>query len=321
MTLRDLFDQHDAEDAAREAEIERGRVERNSLAAQLDASLAREKASEATIATLRARIAELEAGVPTSTAYGACPMKPGGESLAAARTVTTKWGQGAAVRQFKTDLSSPSTGPEFGIVHTSYKPSVSAILSGSLDAQIRAVAMATPAGHVLEVWHEVDKKVRDGIDTKANLIAAKNRFYDVVKSVRPDVLIANTLTGWELSPTNTTTRGNIDQWAAVKADILGVDLDGIRPTTLPYTDYRDEVNVALAFVDRFPGYTGWAVPEFGCPRVAADPDGIERAAWLTSYGRLFAAEGAAYVTLYEYDSSAGYALTTAAEIAAWKALA
>lgn len=270
--------------------------------------------------TARTRIAELEAQTEPKqrTLFGACPEKPGGESLAAALRVVEKWGDGAAVRQFKGALTPPSADSRFGLVHTSYKPQIADVIAGRLDNQIRAVAEATPAGHVLEVWHEADKKVTDGVASYADLVAAKNRFYDVVKSVRPDVLVANTVTGWLTDPKS---KGDVDRWGAVRADVFGIDCDGVRPTRLPYTNYEDETATALAFIDRH-GYDWFAVPEFGCPRIPdADPDGTTRADYHQHYADLWSqTDRCLFVCLYEYDSSPNYSLTTPAEINQWRSL-
>lgn len=283
------------------------------------------------IAALRARVAELEAREcpepdpepepgPVRTLFGACPSYPGGQSLDAARRVAGKWGAGVAVRQFKGALAAPSTHQDFALVHTSFKPDIRGLARGDFDEQVRQVARATPTGHVLEAWHESDKKVNDGAYPYDVAVAAKNRFYDLVKAENPDVLVANTITGWQAEP-KAPHFADLDRWGQVKADILGLDLDGIVPTKLPYPNFEDEVPVALAFLERHAdrGYRHYAVPEFGAPRIdSVDRDGAARARWLEHYAQLFTETGALYVCLYEYDSTPGYALTTAAEVDAWR---
>lgn len=309
-------------------EAETQRADREHAAAEA-ADQAR-RAAEATLADrdalivqLRARIAELEAGddpdpEPRRTLFGSCPAYPGGESLTAARTVTNKWGAGAAVRQFKGNLSAPN---QVGsITHTSYKPAITDLLAGRLDSAIGTVVAGCRAGDVLEVWHEADKKVTDGVDTYERLVAAKNYFYVKAKALRPDVLIANTLTGWLMEPTRSP-QPDWRRWGAVKADVVGIDCDGVHPTRLPYTDYQGESARARAFVDEFAGngYRWYAVPEYGCGRMAIDPDGIERAKAYRAQADRWAADPLClFVTLYEYDGfGQPYALTTPAELAAW----
>lgn len=284
----------------------------------------------AEITDLTARLAACEAGPDPEpepepvkvTLFGSCPVYPGGESVNAARTVTTKWGDNAAVRQFKGDFSAPN---QVGsITHTSYKPNIDDLLAGRLDAEIATVVNGARDGDVLEVWHEADKKVTDGVDTYARLVAAKNYFYDKVKAINPEVLVANTVTGWLFEPTRNPAP-DWRRWGAVKADIIGVDCDGIHPTKLPYTDYTGETERARAFIQEFAanGYRFYAVPEYGSNRIPGDTDGVDRAKAYTRHGEMWAADPLClFVTAYEYDPSSSYTyrLTTPAEIAAWKSL-
>jgi hypothetical protein len=267
------------------------------------------------IAELMARVAELEKPpvVPRVTKFGACPQA-GGTSLAAAQTVIAKWGKGAAVRQFL-GTGVAERPADAGIVHISWKPTLAQIT----DTWVKSVTANLKPGDCVEVWHEADKKVTDGILTYTDAVARKNAFYDTVKRVRPDLLVVNTLTGWLLDPKS---KGDVERWAAVKADVLGVDCDGVRPTALPYTNYDDETRTALAFLEKHPTYKWFSVPEFGCPRIpSADPDGKLRAAYHQKYADLWAASGKClYVTLYEYNSNPNYSLETPAEKTQWAAL-
>ena len=272
---------------------------------------------DATIADLRAQIAELTSVVPAvRTLYGACPAA-GGSGQAAAQTVITKWGPGAAIRQFFPGgfTATPNHPDGASIVHTSYKPDLAQVNTGALDDTITALAQATPAGDILEIWHEADLKVRKGTLDKAAVIAAKNHFYDLVKAANPAVLVATTYTGWLFEPTS-----GLDpqEWAGVRADLLGVDLDGINVTAPPYPDWSDEIPAVKTCADQW-GYAGWCVPELGAPRAGTgDADGTVRAGWATACAK--ACDGALYVAWFEYPTSPNYELTTTAEIAAWKTL-
>lgn len=267
-------------------------------------------------AALRAEIERLKALVPVVevTKFGADAT---GTSSQAQTNVIAKYGDGSAIRQFFTGL--PQIAPrnaKASVVHASWKPaSVAAITPEAVTA---ATANLKP-GDCVEVWHEIDKKVRDGQFTKAEGIARKNKFYDVVKAVRPDLLVVNTLTGWELEPNNSSTKGNIDQWAEIKADLLGVDCDGVHGW--PYPNYDSEIQTAVNFVKKFPSYKGWTVPEFGTSRNAAnDASGINRASWAASYAGKFKAAGAKYVCLYTYESTPGNDFTTDAEVNTWRGI-
>jgi hypothetical protein len=248
------------------------------------------------------------------TLFGACAMKG-----STSDSIVTRWGQGAAGRIFRSaTFDNPTTNPGFGIVHTSYKPTPAAVNSGSLDAAITATAKATPAGHVLEIWHEADRQVALGTYTFAEIRDAKNRFFRLVEAANPQVLVANTFTGWRWDYKS---KYDTAPWGTVNGHILGIDFDGVRPTALPYTNYDDETNGALTFIDRYAaaGYRWFSAPEFGCPRVSSDPDGIERAKYIRKYADLWKATGRClYVCAYEFDSSPGYSLTKPAEFNAWK---
>lgn len=249
------------------------------------------------------------------TLFGACPEKPGGTTLVAQARVIEKWGKGAAIRQFLSGIT--QVAPRHagaGIVHVSWKEFSKANLT---PAKVEAACANLLAGDCVEVIHESDN---DGLTGQAlaDRIALKSLFYDVVKTVRPDLLVVNTLTGWALDPKSGT---DLSPWGRVKADVLGVDCDGIRPTKLPYTNYEDETKGALKFIATYAdsGYRWFSVPEFGCPRIpAADPDGSIRAAWHDHYAALWSGTGKCLaVTLYEYDSSPNYSLTLTAELTGW----
>ncbi|MDN4161923.1 hypothetical protein [Nocardioides abyssi] len=246
--------------------------------------------------------------------YGACPAT-GGTSLEAQRSVLAKWGAGACVRQFFPHFSvAAPRHPAASLVHASWKPASPALVS---PARVAWLTSDLVEGDVVEVWHEADTKVRDGVLSLAQVVETKNRFHDVVRQVRPDLLVANTLSGWEADPANVVTRGDIDRWARVRADLLGLDLDGAHPERLPYPDFHAEKESARDFVDRHGDYRGWCVPEFGAPRIVDDTDGSARAQWLLACGIMLAEGDAAYVALFEYPTVPGYELTSDAELAAW----
>jgi hypothetical protein len=275
---------------------------------------------------LRDRVAELEdllAGQPDPgrrTVFGACPANPGGTSLAAAQTVVGKFGAGVAVRQFLGSLAQVAQRPaDAGITHHSWKPTSVAQIT---DAAVQAACVNLRPGDVVEVWHEVDKKVRDGVFTRSEGVARKNAFFDCVGRVRPDLYVANTLTGWEF--VNPATRGQIDGWADVKAHVIGADLDGINPTSGPYPDYRPNVAAVTGFLERAKakGYRYWAVPEFNAKRQASDGDAARRTAWARDLAGAYDAAGALYVAWFDYspDSDGLDTMTLPTEVASWQAI-
>lgn len=272
---------------------------------------------------LRVRVFELE-HPPTpepghKTFFGACPEKPGGTSLAAQAGVVSKWGKGAAVRQFFGGISQVAPRhPDAGIVHASWKEYNRANLTA---AKVKAALVNLREGDVVEVGHESDN---DGLTGAAltERYAVKNLFHDLVKEVRPDLLVSLTLVGYSFDPKSGKVAA-LEQWVQnCRFDVLGIDCDGVRPSQLPYTDYTAETKTVLSFLAKYPKIKWFAVPEFGCPRIpAADPDGEIRATYHDFYADLWAAtDRCLFVTLYEYDSSPNYSLTTPAELAGWKAL-
>lgn len=246
------------------------------------------------------------------TRFGACPQK-GGESLAAAQTVIAKWGKGAAVRQFLGTGVAPRPA-DASVVHISWKPTLAQIT----DAWVKSVTANLREGDCVEVWHELDKKITDKVLTQADGEARKNRFFDCVMRVRPDLLVVDTRTGWSFDPKS----GKNPRAIKVRAHVLGVDCDGVRPTKLPYTNYEAETATALAIIAEDDNdYEWFAVPEFGCPRIpAADPDGMTRAEYHDFYARTWKATGKClFVTLYEYNSSPNYSLDLPAEQTGFRA--
>jgi hypothetical protein len=257
---------------------------------------------------------------------GACPRIPGGSGLTAAQTVINVWGTSGrvAIRQFNggglgTALQIPAAAK---LIHYSWKPSSVAAITPTNVAATLDQAVETNKIIVVEVWHEIDKKVRDGVFSRNEGIARKNRFYQVVKDLYGNrVKVANTLTGWEADPDNDNTDGDIRPWLDVDADLLGMDFDGIRPTSNSYVGYFDELPSVHEFLTdaRADLYSGWAIPEWGAPRYSGDPTGTFRAAWHNTCLNRYRTEGCSYVTAYEYDSTTGYAMTQPAEITGWAA--
>ncbi|QQS17882.1 hypothetical protein IPL68_04440 [Candidatus Saccharibacteria bacterium] len=187
---------------------------------------------------------------PRPTYYGACPTNPGGDSLAAATTVLTKWGTRVSVRQFTGATLTPPNHPAgASVVHTTYKPSVAAVLNGSLDADITTLVLGTPDGDIIEFWHEPDN---DGLTGQGitDMIDCKNYLYDMKQTLKPGVRVAATMTGgFFASYTSQATR---DLWDGLRGDLVGVDCDGVHDATGPTYDmtYADELTNVLAFMKK-----------------------------------------------------------------------
>ncbi|MDF2460959.1 MAG: Dockerin type domain [Candidatus Saccharibacteria bacterium] len=241
-----------------------------------------------------------------NTYIGACPANPGGTSLTAAQSVLNKWGTGAAIRQFNGDIT---TGPNHpsgaSIVHTSYRPSVSQVNSGALDTQIEALIQRTPAGDVIEFYHEPDNDGLTGTGI-TDMIKAKNRLYEIKQRVKPTVLVAATMTGGFFA--NYTSESVRQPWYGLKGDLVGLDADGVHDSTGPTydTSYADEIAGVKTFMTRNPsaGWIGWGVPEHGTSRQPWDTTGTPRANWFAAQTKLMIDAGARYVMLYDYNTSA-----------------
>ncbi len=240
--------------------------------------------------------------------------------------MVSKFGVGSSVRVFSQSIAAPTHPVGASTVHTSYAllrygvsrdQALRGVTAGTYDAQIAAAAKATPAGDSIEIVHEADKKITDGNTTWPVVLAAKNHFYDVAKAANPNVLIANTVTGWTAEPTS---GRDFERWGQVKADIVGIDCDGVNPATGAYPSYDAEIAAAVAFVKAHAasGYRSWAVPEFTAGRQAADTDGSKRIAWFQDVAAKFTANGARYVDYFDYNNTPNEALELPDEIAAWK---
>lgn len=274
------------------------------------------------LASLQAQVAagggSTAAPGPGTTFYGACPTNSG-----TTEQVVSKYGQRVAVRRFLGDLSSVTTRPAgVGRLHTSWKPALGDITSSAVANALKACV----DGDGVEVWHEGDKKVRDGKLSRADLVAVKNKFWTTVDELRragtiKQVKVVQTLTGWEADPKNSATHGDINGWADIKAEILGLDFDGIAPSSTNYVDYFDEIGSAAEFIARNAGYEGWCVPEFGAPRHADDTDGSYRAKWFAKIGRAARVTGCYWVCQYDYTMALDYRLTAGSkELETWRKL-
>lgn len=252
------------------------------------------------------------------TIYGSCPAA-GGTSLAAAQSVVTKWGSGVAIRQFLGGLQQPNFPTGCKLMHVSFNTTipVAGLIAGDYDDAIGAWAEAVviPDGVILcaEWMHEMDSKYRKGQISLADGIAGKSRFYDAVKAVRSDIKIVATYTGWLFEALDPT------PYSAVKADWLGIDLDGVDANSGGvYPPWNTSMGNIQTWTDRM-GYFGWCVPEFGSPRHSTDPTGANRGAWMQVMADRCYERGSQYVAAFEYPTGgADFNLTTAAELAAWQ---
>lgn len=280
---------------------------------------------ESQIEQLNAHVTELEQRPPTQlivggsgTMYGACPQS-GGSTLTAARTVTRKWGGGAAERQFlDTQIAQRPDDVSTMFWSWSYRASLAQI-SDPAWVESRLVN-AKPGDRVAHV-HEGDLKVKRGTLTFAQLVERQTKWFENVTAVRPDLVVVNVLTGGSLADYG---KGAWRQYGQIPAHELGADLDGVHDKTAPLDiPYVDEIINVAAFLDEFAGdglyELGWGVPEIGTSRPTYDMTGEQRAAWLQALGVLMRSMGANYALLYDYESTKGNVLTPGSpEFAVWE---
>lgn len=277
-----------------------------------------------------------------ATRLGACPAN--GQNVA---SVITKYGTGAAIRAFNSGALGGAQARPAGcsVMHASWKPALGSTIS---DASIIASFVNLRDGDMVEVQHESDVKYRK--DAKAGLASAlpdlqarlklKNDFHDSVVRLRtagsiPDVLTVNTWAGWAVD----SGAGSPDRMNPVihcKADVLGVDMDGIITTSDAYYDFAGrqlaETRIAL-FSEGFSYPGGWTVPEYCMPLYQqTDPTAVKRIAWfeedvpqviagLPASGSLPKLGAPRMIAFFDFDNlEPDEGLHLANEIAAWRDL-
>jgi hypothetical protein len=270
--------------------------------------------------------------ISTGTLFGACPTNPGGASLTAAQTVAQKFGGIPAVRQFNGAELTWNATPAKTAVHRSWKPAAS-VTNAQIDTLLRAAdadAVKNGVKHILTFWHEPDNDSLSA-GARADRIALINRLHERkvalgLKNVQTSVIF----TGGFFASYGS--QANRDLWNGVKGDLVGLDADGVHTTTTSATDYTTKYDDEVANVKKFMAtniFVGWTVPEFGTSRQNYfDPTGSKRAAWMKYWGEYFAAQGAAQVLFYDYDTSAHNGTTDnynviktgTSEFTVWKAL-
>lgn len=259
---------------------------------------------------------------PTGTLVGACPTVGTPSS-----SVISKFGTGASVRVFNPDGFASAVSRPTGAskVHVSWKPTIGSTIT---DTQIVTAFANLWDGDLVEVWHESDVKYRKG-DDLASMLAMKNQFHDRVVALRDagriaHVLTVNTWSGWSVDSTSTVNPANLH----ARADVLGVDMDGIPANDNFYPFAERQMGAKFVAAYRAGGYTGWTVPEFSMPAVASDPTNQKRIAWFQSeVARISEGVPASgipaplMIAWFDTDGSTilNTALSTSNEIAAWSA--
>jgi hypothetical protein len=259
----------------------------------------------------------------TNTQYGA--SSTGGSTVA---SVVSKFGTGASIRSFVPGgFASAAVRPAgTSEIHVSWKPAIGSVIT---DAQLITAFANLRDGDQVEVWHEADVKYRKGQDL-AGMLAMKNQFHDKVVALRtagriPKVQTVNTWAGWTVDSTSGINPANLH----ARADLLGIDMDGIPAFDSFYPYATRQMGAKLVAAFKAGGYKGWTVPEFCMPSVSSDTDRTRRIAWFRSevakISQGVPGEGVPAPEMIAWFDTAGIIgeserLTTSNEITAWSAL-
>jgi hypothetical protein len=209
---------------------------------------------------------------PVRTMFGACPTVGTSSS-----SVITKYGNGASIRVFVpggfNTVDRPAGASK---LHVSWKPTLGSAIT---DTALVSAFSNLQDGDLVEVWHESDVKYRKGDDLGA-MLAMKNQFHDRVVALRqagriPQVRTVNTWAGWSVDSTSNIDPSNLH----ARADILGIDMDGIPEADNFYPYAARQMGAKFVEAYKEGGYTGWTVPEFSMPSVDSDPTSTKRVAW------------------------------------------
>lgn len=205
--------------------------------------------------------------------------------------------------------------PAGGVV--SFNPVPAHLLGGLYDAEILQWAAAQTHPCELAPWHELDNKANSGVVGIPTLAEQAQIVTHIAQLLAPYPHINVRIIVTAHLIVSPSVLGPLAAFMVPGVKRIGFDFDGSRPAALPYTDYTQHLLGVHAYT--LAGYDV-AVPEYGVPRVANDPTGQARAAWLLTYGH--ALRGAGATALYVFDTPPEGPLDPASpEFAAIKMLA
>ncbi len=249
-----------------------------------------------------------------------------GEKLPAALTrVEGRYGRLGVVRVFQQQTPSWSSMAVYGDrpVAVSFRPAPAAVLTGSYDAAFRAFFAAAPTTRTTwwTYYHEADVSHDNGtLPDLPQYRAAFTRIAQIARSVgNPQLKTAVVLTGFTGDPRSH--RAISDYWpGADLTDLVAWDI--YNGWAISRGSYGDAT--AMLSVDRAASAAvgkPWAVTEFGSLMLKGDA-GTGRAAWITTFTRWAAANGAQFVCYFDArdgDTGADYRLLDAPSAAALRA--
>lgn len=184
-----------------------------------------------------------------------------------------------------------------------------AVTDRKVVGSFKNVAGATKSEMDLYTWlfyqHEIDSKVKKKLITLNQWKTDMTHLVGLGSKSLSICVTADVFVNSAKNPTDYLIPG-ITHW--------GVDFDGISSAT-GYHDYTVALAKAVVFAETH-GLT-LGVPELGANRATSvDPDGIQRAAWLTRNLRAFQDQNFLYSCFWEEDLQTGSTFTTPVEIAA-----
>lgn len=118
--------------------------------------------------------------------------------------------------------SNASWVPDRVVSWHSLKPNVAQTASGALDTQLNTWISSIPTSHqcMLTFQHEMENPGKN--INPAEFRPAFARFYDLVKAIRPDILVGIIYMSWTFNPQSG--RNWLDWWPGdTKTDFIGVD--------------------------------------------------------------------------------------------------
>lgn len=277
----------------------------------------------------------------SSIKFGACPSVSAGQD---AQDCRAKWGPGMSMRTF----DEPDTGMDVAprpagveVAHHSWKAANASgkpAMSVLTDARLVAALANYQDGDCVTEWHETPVKFRAAKLTAAEAdtaLAVMNDLHERVVRLRtagdiPDVQTVFIDAAWMwdntsgLYPGTSTDRGSCAFWMPrVNADYIGIDFDAYQNLSL-YPDMAGRcIPNILDSLTRWPRFKGWMISEFMHPRIASDPSGTQRAAWVNAQVAKCQAAAVRPVNMMLFDTNHrdNQIFTTGSpEYQAWKAL-
>lgn len=280
------------------------------------------------------------AGSGPNDAGGTCnkPAPPAGTRFGASvATTSTVWlgdalaerdayfGELAAARIWHPGMTNDWTARKLKVVDgrtmvISFRPHPTEVLSGKHDAALREWFEQAPARSTIywSYYHEPEPAIEKlGSFTADTYRRAWKHINKIADSVcRPNMYSTLILTGWTTRPESKRDWRKYYPGAEV-IDVLAFDpYNGVHE---PGRDYYEKPAAMLGNIVRVAkeARKPWGIAEIGSRKIASDPTGSKRAAWLTSVADYTRANGALFVTYYHSSRDGEWRLLDKPSQDAW----